>query len=526
MKWTRLLFGREFAITPDEGLRIWDFIFCYCLDTQGTNAQPSDVLSEISNANTSKQAMLAKARYGPHSLLLAGISDFMLAMILAIRDELLDSDECMCLALLMRYPQPSGATGSIHTLINTADEIRRGAFKPHGHQMDSGTRSSSGARRQSFNRNNLGASSQPRTPPPAEAGEASVSESELNALDSLLGGTSVSSQGTTSTTSVTHATTASSAHKDSVNSWLNSAPSIPLFLSDGLQAGKRAATSMLFSPNTPPGENISATQKSLMADCLDMDLGAPTGAAGAKSGAAPLFPTEQTKPPRVRKRDIIKNLIMPSKPVAAPLVDPVDDEEHMEISHGHTALAMVSKAHPPHHASGPATTNTIQPCKVVGEYDSHSVGELVEDRLRTLSELLRECPLQTEAAKAKAKGTAVGKGNHSHGGDGPAVTPAFIADKMDLLADILGGLYSVPEYDGTFVTLVGSDGGTVGKEGSQVGPIAGGSMNEEDPLGMSGGAASASDRPPATATTPAKKSVLISQGYAGASHSNPLQLPL
>ncbi len=84
MKWTRLLFGREFALCHSQGMRVWDFIFAYCLETSGANLQPSDVLSEISNVNTSKEALLSKSRYGPHSLLLAGVSDIMISMVLAV----------------------------------------------------------------------------------------------------------------------------------------------------------------------------------------------------------------------------------------------------------------------------------------------------------------------------------------------------------------------------------------------------------------------------------------------------------
>lgn len=84
MKWTRLLFSREFPMTHQQGFRIWDYIFSYCLEFDSSNLMPSDIISEISNVNTSKEALLSKARYGPYSLLLAGISDIMIAMILSV----------------------------------------------------------------------------------------------------------------------------------------------------------------------------------------------------------------------------------------------------------------------------------------------------------------------------------------------------------------------------------------------------------------------------------------------------------
>ena len=89
------------------------------------------------------------------------------------------------------------------------------------------------------------------------------------------------------------------------------------------------------------------------------------------------------------------------------------------------------------------------------QYSRSSVAELTEVRLRALSEMLRTCISNTNDSGMGLGGiSSLVPGKKNNKGE---ITPQFIADKMELLSDVLGGLYSIPEYDETFLTLVSSD---------------------------------------------------------------------
>ncbi len=426
----------------------------------------------------------------------------------------------MCLALLMRYPQPTegdedSGVSNITSILDTADKIRKGTFNQGAFaaRPNSVDRRSVNGRRKSFN-NRSGGGPLRKASPAAEP-PVPPTDADKSAIDALL-----ASGGNAGIVSDQEQPCDSSAvkHKDSVNSWLNATPSLPLFLSDGIEAGKKvasSATSALFSH---------------------------TGAANKPEQGSELFPAEQPQPkaaaaPRIRKRDIIKALIIPGAKmptVGDPLALGVDsaggvgggggmskDQEdaggEQEFSLSHTSIAMVDKAHPqPTAASMPMSLQSMSDSlthKTAKQqnYDSMSMDELVEDRLRTLSELLRSVPTQPEAA------SALKKGSHSHSHN--TISNSFIADKMELLADVLGGLYSVPEYDNTFMTLVS------GPSGNNSGTSASASESESASFDRDGTGGSISkdmgvsaDDPLGAAKVPVsppvkKKSVLIGSGY-------------
>lgn len=93
MRWTRLLFGREFIVADQYVLRLWDFMFGYCLNVPAVT--PLIAAQELFSINATEDAMKAKARFGPASNLLSAISDVMIAMLLTV------STNIQCIRLLL-----------------------------------------------------------------------------------------------------------------------------------------------------------------------------------------------------------------------------------------------------------------------------------------------------------------------------------------------------------------------------------------------------------------------------------------
>jgi hypothetical protein len=173
MRWSRLLLGREFEAVEDSLFRIWDYIFASSLAVPVTdmkslekgqikpaaiarlnvpqcevnsnsdplfNTPPSPVSSPdckekevavVDECMTSSAVMKAKrkARFDKPSPILESLADFMLAMLLHIRDDLLNGDNSTTLQLLMRYPHVDDVT----PIIDLADMIRRGVLDSNSH---------------------------------------------------------------------------------------------------------------------------------------------------------------------------------------------------------------------------------------------------------------------------------------------------------------------------------------------------------------------------------------------------------
>lgn len=118
MRWARLMLGREFSASETQLLRIWDYIFASCR-----------VVEKSSHPLELETSWYAKARSGPSSPILDALGDFMLAMLLHIRNELIEQDSSGAMMMLMRYPPVS----DVVPIVDLADMIRRGVLNAGAH---------------------------------------------------------------------------------------------------------------------------------------------------------------------------------------------------------------------------------------------------------------------------------------------------------------------------------------------------------------------------------------------------------
>jgi hypothetical protein len=134
------MLGREFPVTHSHVFRLWDFIFASCFvaefdsDTLLRSGAEEDsipnVYSLFANAvlrgyqkdtnDKLKKSGTTKLTY-VCTPLLGALGDLMLAMLIQIRQELLNSDSNSVIAYVMRYPQRE----SVGKLLECADMIRR-----------------------------------------------------------------------------------------------------------------------------------------------------------------------------------------------------------------------------------------------------------------------------------------------------------------------------------------------------------------------------------------------------------------
>lgn len=76
MRWSRLLFSREFPVTHTQCLRIWDYIFATGGDVD------EDLTTRLDDQATFE--LVLKHRYRPYSPMLAAIGDFMMALMIQV----------------------------------------------------------------------------------------------------------------------------------------------------------------------------------------------------------------------------------------------------------------------------------------------------------------------------------------------------------------------------------------------------------------------------------------------------------
>ena len=125
MRWARLILGREFPLTTTHCFRIWDYVFaCAC----SANAQVN-VETKIDDKVDNDIILKSKTRYSVTTPMLIAIGNFMLAMLLHIRKELIEGDDNTTLSLLMHYPENEEIT----PILDLADMIRRGVLIPGAH---------------------------------------------------------------------------------------------------------------------------------------------------------------------------------------------------------------------------------------------------------------------------------------------------------------------------------------------------------------------------------------------------------
>jgi hypothetical protein len=126
IRWSRLMLGREFPMTHKHCLRIWDYMFATCRSQVNVDA-PAEFRADADL--TPQESIALRSRYGPYTPLLAALGDFILAMLLQIRERLAESDSGGCMALLMRYP----GMDDITPILDLADMIRRGVLNTGAH---------------------------------------------------------------------------------------------------------------------------------------------------------------------------------------------------------------------------------------------------------------------------------------------------------------------------------------------------------------------------------------------------------
>ena len=125
MRWARLILGREFPLTCTHCFRIWDYVFaCTCSANVQVNTE-----TKIDDKIDNEVIIKSKTRYSITTPMLIAVGNFMLAMLLHIRKELIEGDDNTTLSLLMHYPEYEDIT----PILDLADMIRRGVLIAGAH---------------------------------------------------------------------------------------------------------------------------------------------------------------------------------------------------------------------------------------------------------------------------------------------------------------------------------------------------------------------------------------------------------
>jgi hypothetical protein len=141
LRWSRLLLGREFTLAGgNQMFRLWDFMFASCYDAEFNSAEdllddsaPPNVYSVLANTRIQGYKMYHNVNKRTNKTdrityvctpLLAALADCMLAMMIQVREQLLEGDSSIVMATLMRYPEQV----SVLPVIECADMIRRGVL--------------------------------------------------------------------------------------------------------------------------------------------------------------------------------------------------------------------------------------------------------------------------------------------------------------------------------------------------------------------------------------------------------------
>ena len=122
MRWTRLMFGREFPMTHSHSFRIWDYMFAGAFN-------PSCSKSIVIASSTSSCGLrsLRRKRYGDvYGPLLDEIGDIALGMMINLRKQILEGDYNDAMMLLMRYPVVENVSG----ILCAADKLGNGTYIP------------------------------------------------------------------------------------------------------------------------------------------------------------------------------------------------------------------------------------------------------------------------------------------------------------------------------------------------------------------------------------------------------------
>ncbi len=149
MRWARLLFGREFAMTHTSALYLWDFLFAHVYqgsaEGKGVGGSMGAMWGleevELLAPRLKKKAGDGSSKCGcvsDYSVLMNVCGDLMIAMLVHQREQLLSSDESECLGLLMHYP-PVDVTD----VLKLAFQVQKGTYEPSSSYASSSSSSSS-----------------------------------------------------------------------------------------------------------------------------------------------------------------------------------------------------------------------------------------------------------------------------------------------------------------------------------------------------------------------------------------------
>jgi hypothetical protein len=115
LRWTRLLLGREFKLCDTHILRIWDCLF---------SSKNHEKNQEIKNEKSVKSHFLGSeisddnfSEKKDYCSLLVALRDFMIAMLIYIRSDLLNGDASATLGYLMKFPVREGLIESINVFL-------------------------------------------------------------------------------------------------------------------------------------------------------------------------------------------------------------------------------------------------------------------------------------------------------------------------------------------------------------------------------------------------------------------------
>ena len=135
MRWSRLMFGREFPLSHSQSLRVWDFLFASCLEFVSSEAAGSGG----SGSGTGSGSGGVGGAGGGYTPLLNAIGDFILSMLLFVRDDLICDDSNVTIGILMHYP----TVETVASIIEVSSMVKSGAIAAALGKIKEGTASTS-----------------------------------------------------------------------------------------------------------------------------------------------------------------------------------------------------------------------------------------------------------------------------------------------------------------------------------------------------------------------------------------------
>lgn len=125
MRWTRLLFGREFPMTHTMSFRNWDYILSAAFHNDGSSSRGSGGDASIFSAcRIFAHPEKKPKRWGEYGPIIDVVGDFALGMMLNVRQDIIEGDQLAALGLLMHYPVVEDVT----PILVLTEEVGTGAY--------------------------------------------------------------------------------------------------------------------------------------------------------------------------------------------------------------------------------------------------------------------------------------------------------------------------------------------------------------------------------------------------------------